>query len=566
VTNAPSNHEDVHAELDLLRGIVSTSSAAVIAIDAATERVVYANERFLMASGVPRDVLYSTALGELPWEVLGDDGARVARHDLPFARVVRTNAPVIGLPLTVRLANQRHHRVRVNATPLRDAQGRIATVVESVEDLSEVAAIESHLLRSLKLESAARLAGGMAHDFNNLLTTIRGHVELLLTGLPADDEHAEDVRAIGSAAERAAALTRQLLAFSRGQFLQPSPLDLNGNVEALAPALQRVVGDRVALRLAMSPTATVVRADPGQLQQVLHVLVRNAGEAMPEGGTLTIETRQVTLAGSAAASAGLPVGDYISLAVRDTGLGMAPAVQAHLFEPFFTTKGPGMGSGLGLAMVYGIMRQSGGGIRARSEAGRGSTFELLFARADSDRPEDLALGDATSMTRRSARGRPSDEPGGQPNESIGAASTDTAVGEGWTRASGSDPARRAQTILLAEDDAAVRSVVCRQLERAGFVVRSAADGAAALQLAGLPGTEIDLLVTDVLMPVMGGRDLATELRRTRPELRVLFISGYLDGDHARLRLDHRTLLLHKPFSLETLLASVLALLATSAAA
>jgi NO-binding membrane sensor protein with MHYT domain/nitrogen-specific signal transduction histidine kinase/CheY-like chemotaxis protein len=337
---------------------------------------------------------------------------------------------------------------------------------------------------SQKLEAIGQLAGGVAHDFNNLLTAIMGHVEFVLEALPAGSPVHEDVLQIRHAAERAAELTRQLLAFSRRQMLRPVQLDLNQVVTGTMRMLQRVLDARINVRLGLEPNLGVTRADVSQLEQVIVNLVVNARDAMPEGGTLTVETANVDLeAGPTGQHLGTLPGSYVMLAFTDTGAGMTPEVQARIFDPFFTTKGQGRGTGLGLSTVYGIIKQSGGSISVYSEPGRGSTFKVYLPRAAEAEPEM-----ATAM--------PGQAPAGT------------------------------ETILLVEDDEAVRELARRSLRARGYTVLSARDGAEALRMAEEHTGPLDLLLTDVVLPNLTGPELAERLRQRRGALRVLFMSGF----------------------------------------
>jgi two-component system, cell cycle sensor histidine kinase and response regulator CckA len=355
---------------------------------------------------------------------------------------------------------------------------------------SALLASQEQLRQSQKMEAVGSLAGGIAHDFNNLLTAILGYCDLALEGIPADSTASEDVAEVRRAAQRAAELTHQLLAFSRRQVLKPRVFALGAALEQTEKILRRLISENIVLELSIAATPHLVRVDPTQLEQVILNLAVNARDAMPRGGRLRLAAGAVTFEGPhATAGASLPAGTYAMLAVSDTGTGITAEIRERLFEPFFTTKARGQGTGLGLATVYGIMQQSGGGIEVASVPGNGTTFVLYFpVAAVTDVREDDVV----------PRSRDSSE-----------------RGEG--------------TILLAEDDDAVRAIAREALERAGYQVLAAADGAAALTLAGAhPGT-IDLLLTDVIMPGMNGRELAATLGKWRPGLRVLFASGYTDN-------------------------------------
>jgi CheY-like chemotaxis protein len=339
------------------------------------------------------------------------------------------------------------------------------------------------------MEGIGRLAGGIAHDFNNLLTAILGYTALIRMGLRPGDAVAEDVAEVEKAARRAADLTRQLLAFARKQVVTPRVVSLNELVGNLQRLLDRLIGPHVMLETELAPGLWAVRADAGQLEQVVTNLVVNARDALPRGGVIRLATRNVSLGPEAAAvHADLPPGDYVRLDVADTGEGMDEATLARVFEPFFTTKEKGKGTGLGLATAYGIVRQAGGSIGAESRPGAGSTFTVLLPRVDE------------------VPGRLEATP----------ASVPAAGGEGD------------ETVLVADDEALVRDIAVRALRARGYRVLVAGDGLEAQRIAG--ETEgLDLLVADVQMPGLDGRELAAALRAARPALRVLFISGRADG-------------------------------------
>src|SRR6185312_3336358 len=410
--------------------------------------------------------------------------------------------------------------VRLNGRPVRAPDGTIECFEFIVDDVTEQRALEERLRQTQKMEAVGRLAGGIAHDFNNLLTAILGSVDFLRRALgPEHPEHAE-TEEIQKAAVRAADLTRQLLAFSRQQVLAPKVLDVDALVTNLEKMLRRLIGEDVELRFVAKASRAAVLADPGQLEQVIVNLVVNARDAMPRGGKLTIETAIVDLdAGYAWEHGTVEPGRYVMLAVTDTGVGIDRAAQARLFEPFFTTKEFGKGTGLGLATVYGIVKQSGGYIWVYSEPGQGATFKVYLPRV---------------------------EPAGEP----AAAPQPPARAPGGT-----------ETILLAEDEAAVRTLARRILEKHGYKLLLAATGRDGVQVAEQHAAPIDLLVTDVVMPEMGGRELAQRLTARQPGLKVLFLSGYTDDaivHHGVL--DAGVALLQKPFKPDDLVRKIRAVL------
>ncbi|HSB60893.1 MAG TPA: PAS domain S-box protein, partial [Vicinamibacteria bacterium] len=393
--------------------------------------------------------------------------------------------------------------------------GGETSVLGLSEDVSERRLLEAQLRQAQKMEAVGRLAGGIAHDFNNLLTAILGYASLLLRRLGPRDPLGHNAREILRASERAADLTRQLLAFSRQQVLVPRVLDLREVVTDVESMLRRLIGEDVELLTTSAPDLGRVKADLGQVEQVIVNLALNARDAMPRGGRLTIGLRNVEVGeGFVREHPGARPGPSVVLAVCDTGAGMSPETQSHVFEPFFTTKEVGKGTGLGLATVYGIVKQSGGYIGVQSELGRGSTFEIYLPRVEE------ALD-----------GRPEGAPVQVP--------------------------RGAETILLVEDEEAVRGLVREILEGAGYRVLEAASGDDALQLSGDHAGPIHLMVTDVVMPGMSGPQLVRRMADSRPDMRILYASGYTDdalGPHGVLK--PGVAFIQKPWSPDLLAARV----------
>jgi two-component system cell cycle sensor histidine kinase/response regulator CckA len=391
---------------------------------------------------------------------------------------------------------------------------RVRLVV--AQDISERHLLEQQLRQSQKMEAVGRLAGGVAHDFNNLLMVIKGHTELLLNVLPPSEQYSRKIEQIDRAADRASALTRQLLAFSRLQVLQPQVINLNAVVEEMGKLLPRLIGEDIELVIRRAEDLGAIRADASQMEQVLMNLAVNARDAMPAGGRLLIETSNAEL--DSAYNAVHPIvrqGRYILLAVSDTGTGMTAETQARIFEPFFTTKPQGKGTGLGLSTVYGVVKQSGGFIWVYSELERGTSFKIYLPRVD------------------------------QPVERAGRVPT------------ASEAPRGTGTILLAEDEQDVREVAREFLESGGYTVIEARDGAEALRNVEKREGAIDLVVTDMVMPGMTGQELTARLLQSRPDIRVLYMSGYSERaavDSARG--DSSMRLLAKPFSRWALLRAV----------
>ena len=389
-------------------------------------------------------------------------------------------------------------------------------VTEIKQNEDALRQIEEQLRQSQKMEAIGQLAGGVAHDFNNLLTAITGYAELSMRKLWEEDPIFHNLGEIRKASERASSLTRQLLAFSRRQILQPKVLDLNRIVSDTEKMLARLIGEDIELQTILEPTLGSVKADPSQIEQVLMNLVINARDAMPGGGRLTIETQNVYLdANYSGRHIAVEPGPYVLLAVSDTGAGMDSVTQARIFEPFFTTKEQGKGTGLGLSTVYGIVKQSGGSIWVYSELGEGTTFKIYLPRVDEIVPEYM---------------RP-----------------DT----------GSQAARGTETILLAEDDELVRNLAREILEESGYTVLEAPNGGAALLLCEQQKAEIDLLLTDVVMPEMSGRQLAERLVEIRPRMKVVYMSGYTaDAVLRRGALEDETKFIQKPFTPDALTSKV----------
>jgi len=396
-------------------------------------------------------------------------------------------------------------------------QGRTTKITGAFQDITERKRLEAQLHQSQRLEAVGQLAGGIAHDFNNLLTAIRGYAELARRGLEEDERRRDDLAEVIANADRAAALIRQLLAFGRRQVLEPRVMDPAEVVGDMASMLRRLLGEHIELATHTVRGLGWIKVDPSQLEQIIVNLAVNAADAMPDGGKLTIELCNAEFdAAYVAAHAGAIPGPYVLLAVSDTGVGMDKATQAHVFEPFFTTKEPGKGTGMGLATVYGIVKQSGGFIYVYSEPGQGTTFRIYLPRVAEQRP---AAGAETPAARPSSSGT--------------------------------------ETILLVEDEPAVRSFARRTLEEQGYIVLEAAGGADALSIVASHADPIALLVTDVVMPGLQGYQLAEQLATGRPELRVLYLSGFTENSMIHHGVpDDGVAFLAKPFSTDALSEAV----------
>ncbi len=415
-------------------------------------------------------------------------------------------------------------QMHVHAVPVVDEAGVVREWVGSLSDVTEQHESERQLLvmqeqlqQAQRMEAVGRLAGGIAHDFNNLLTVITGAGTLVLDEMPPEHPWRRDVEDVVAAGTRAAALTAQLLAYSRKQMLQPRRLDVSAVLLDVHAMLRRLIGEQIAINITQRAGSWRALADPNQLEQVILNLALNARDTMPQGGTITFETEQITIDSEySAGHLGVVPGEYVMLAVSDTGMGMDDVTRAQIFEPFFTTKKVGEGTGLGLATVYGVIRQSGGHIYVYSEPGLGTTFKIYLPRAEGA----------------------SDDPGSY------------AAAPQLLSTSG-------ETVLIVEDAADVRDFVARVLTRAGYDVLVADGPQAALGLLSTDPRPVDLLLSDVIMPGMNGRELADEVSSMRPDAAVLFMSGYTDNaivHHGVL--DPRTNFLQKPFTPDQLLSDV----------
>jgi two-component system cell cycle sensor histidine kinase/response regulator CckA len=426
-----------------------------------------------------------------------------------------TEADPRDLALRFRRRDGKEIQVRASGRWVREDGGRLQYLESILEDVTERKSLEAQLAQAQKMEAVGRLAGGVAHDFNNLLGVMLGYSELLLGELDANDPRRQRAAEIKRASDRAASLTRQLLAFSRRQVLTPRVVDLNAVVDSLDKMLRRLIGEDVNLVSRLGVDVGRVRIDPNQIDQVLMNLVVNARDAMPEGGKIILETANLDLSTPQIyENVTIPAGSYVRLAVTDTGIGMDEETRVHIFEPFFTTKEVGKGTGLGLSMVYGIVRQSGGHIVSRSRPGKGTTFEIYLPRVDES----------------------------EQMEAVRAAA---------------DLPRGTETILLVEDEDALRDLLREFLASGGYTVLDASNGSVAVQIARNFPRPIHLVVTDVSMPGIQGRQVADEVLRIRPEVRVLYISGYTDDSVLRDgAMAEGTAFLGKPFTQASLLGRV----------
>ncbi len=484
------------------------SPLPTMCVSARRGRYVFANDAYIELIGIPREELMARDAYEIWLEVTHPDDIPAERAGLE--RAARGEVDRFQTEKRIVRRGGEPRWVVADCVVERDEEARMTAIVVYFIDIDESRRqsarserLETELRQAQKLGALGKLAGGVAHDFNNRLLIVMGHTELLRRGLPADGPLAHHAETVLASAQRAAELTRQLLAYGRRQVLTPEVFDLNHTVDRLRRMLERLIGEDVELSTMLGARHSIY-CDPGQLEQTILNLVVNARDAMPSGGRLTLETRDVRLERP---DGSLAAGDYVTLAVVDTGTGIPDDVMLHVFEPFFTTKSVGHGTGLGLSMVEGFVNQSGGAVRLETRVGEGTTFTVFMPRA-------VALAVPASLP-------------GRGEHSAGGAF---------------------ETVLVCDDDEAVRELLAGVLGLRAYRVLSARNGRHALEVAKAHEGAIHLLVTDVVMPELGGIDLATELRRERPELLVLFVSGYTE-DAARfaLALGERTHFLPKPF-------------------
>jgi PAS domain S-box-containing protein len=505
---AATVHKDIAGLLanseHMVSALLESASQSIVGVDR-SGRIVLANARTEEMFGYTRaEVLGSSIEVLLPEAVRGK---HVQDRDAYFANP-HVRPMGAGLELAGRRKDGSEFPVEVSLSYIRTQDGLFG--IAFVSDISQRKRLEEQLMHAQKMEAVGRLAGGVAHDFNNMLTVISGYNQMILDQLSAPDPLRGYAEEILKASDRAAALTNQLLAFSRRQIVQPRVFDVNMVLLHTEKMLRRLIGEDVELSLHLSPGAGNIKADPGHLEQAIFNLATNARDAMPKGGHLTIETAAATLDDTYAKThMGVNPGEYVMIAVSDNGQGMDVKTRRRIFEPFFTTKERGKGTGLGLAMVYGIVKQVGGDIWVYSEIGRGTTFKLYFPKV---------VEPATDL-----------------------------------RDDGASAPQGAETILVVEDEQGVRELTTKMLKRLGYQVLPAASGAEALEIAKAHAGQIALAVTDVVMPNMSGAQLAAELRRAQPDLKVVFISGYTEtaiSQHGVL--EEGVAFLAKPFTRESL--------------
>ncbi len=501
------------AALALRRGdefrasVLESTNDAIFAMGL-DRRFTLVNKRACEITGYPEEEL----IGQSPTLLYSPETAERSREQ--FEQAVQRAEPIPAYEVEIIRKDSARRILRVSLTPLMDG-GEVTGIVGTAEDVTERKQLEEQFLQAQKMESIGRLAGGVAHDFNNLMTAIIGYADLAVAALPEDDPLAADLREIRETADRAANLSQQLLAFSRRQMVEPRVVNLNELIVSTHRMLRRLIGEDIELVTTTSSDLGLVRIDPNQFTQVLVNLAVNARDAMPAGGTLMLRTENVELdERSAVGVPGSAPGNYVMLMVSDTGTGMTQEVQSHLFEPFFTTKETGKGTGLGLATCYGIVKQAGGNITVTTAPGKGAAFHIY-----------LPVAEAPSH--RAADGAVSTLPPGT------------------------------ETILLVEDERPVRNLAVRVLRELGYAVLPAQDGEEALRIAHDTDERIDLLLTDVVMPGLGGKELARLIQKRRPSVRVLMTSGYTADEFVRRNVtEHAIPFLPKPFSPFALAAKV----------
>lgn len=478
--------QHLRRERDLISRIMQTSPVGILTTDR-TGKLTFANQRAAQVLGLPEGDVAQSNIRIGDWQLADWCTRADVSGPVPLQAVLESGETVKDLRFALRLANGRHALLSTNATPIYDTSGTRDGLVVTLDDVTERVNLELQLQHSQRMESIGQLAAGVAHDINNVLTIIQGHAGLLLERTPADAPSARSLSQIAAAADRAARFVRQLLLFSRKQVLQPRRLDLNEVLTNLEPMLGRLLSEPIALETHYATVLPQIEADVGMVEQVVMNLAVNARDAMPKGGRLRLATAEVTVdAAGARVHAEAREGRFVCLTVADTGCGMDRVVLEHIFEPFFTTKEIGKGTGLGLATVYGIVKQHQGWVDVTSEPGRGTTFHVYFPVAASR--VEPGVKDAP----------------------------DAPAVRGGT-----------ETILLVEDEPLVREMVRTVLSEYHYNILEAGDGVEALAVWEQHQGQIDLLVTDMVMPAgISGRELADRLWQRKPDLKVLFTSGY----------------------------------------
>jgi two-component system, cell cycle sensor histidine kinase and response regulator CckA len=510
----------LESERARLATVLDNMPIGVVLAEAPSGRVIFRNRIVAQLSGIPDYPIEGIAdYGKLTG--LRPDGRPYQKTDWPLARAVLLGETVNGEEIDIVRRDGSRAIFSMNAAPIRNAAGEVVAAVTAFHDVTHRRRVEQHLRQVQQMESVGRLAGGVAHEANNQMSVVLSASAFILQRGDLPPAVRKDVESIRRAGERTATVTAQLLAFGRRQILRPQVLDLNAVVRDFEPVLRRSLGEDCVVEIRLNPSVGHVRADRGQIEQVLLNLAINARDAMPDGGRLVMETASTTLTkeySSFRPEVAIKSGPYAQLIVSDTGHGMDRSTLAHAFEPFYTTKDVGQGTGLGLSTVYGIIKQSDGYVWAYSEPGQGTTFKIYLP----VEAAEVSIPVPEVVHERAASG---------------------------------------EVILVVEDEETVRTMTGRLLQSEGYEVLEAADGREALVLASADANRIDLVLTDVAMPDLNGRDLADRLKQLRPGLPVLFMSGYTDDEMVRRGLiDPEHPFLSKPFTPEVLAAKIRTLL------
>jgi two-component system, cell cycle sensor histidine kinase and response regulator CckA len=478
--------QNLRRERDLISRIMVTSPVGIVVANRAG-KITFANQRAEHVLGLTKEIVEAGTASVLDWRLLEADGAVREEEALPLKQILKSGLTVQDARHVIDFSDHRRVLLSVNATPLFDAAGKIDGMIVTVEDITDRQALESQLRQSQKMECVGQLAAGVAHDINNILTIIQGHAGILLNSLPANADTVRSLKQISAASERAAGFIKHLLTFSRKQVFQTKILDLNTVFRNMESMLPRMLGEQITLETRYGAGMPLVAADTSMIEQIIMNLMVNARDAMPKGGKLLIETAAVKIgADHVRQNHEARAGDFICLTVTDTGCGMERKILERIFEPFFTTKAVGEGTGIGLATVYGIIKQHNGWAEVESEVNVGTTFKIFL-----------------------------------PAVSAGAVVPPAVTPKSETINGGRE------TILIVEDESSLLDLVKAILERYHYRILTASSGAAALRVWDEHNGQIDLLLTDMIMPGgVTGSDLAAELKSRRPGLKVIFTSGY----------------------------------------
>ncbi len=497
------------ASEQMLGALLESAAQGIISTDRAG-RIVLANRQAQEMFGYSRDELLGSSIDMLLPESKRGAHAQMRGEYLHRPRVRPMGS---GVDLTARRKDGTEFPVEVGLSHIETAQGALA--IAFVSNISQRKQLEQQLMHAQKMEAIGLLAGGIAHDFNNMLTVVSGYGAMVLEELPEHDPLRSYVKEVLSATNRAATLTSQLLAFSRRQVMRPRVINLNAIITDTEKMLRRLIGEDIVLHLVLQADLGNVKADPGHIEQAIVNLVVNSRDAMPTGGRVTVETADVCLDESYARThTGVQPGEFVMVAVSDTGNGMDADIRQRIFEPFFTTKEQDKGTGLGLATVYGMVKQTGGDIWVYSEPGEGTTFKLYFPKV-----ADQVTASPTAMVEATLRGN--------------------------------------ETILVVEDEPSVRGMTVKMLKQLGYLVLSAASGAEALEMSKSHSGAISLLLTDVVMPNKNGRQLADELLAAKPDVKVLYLSGYTENTIVHHGIvDSSVAFLPKPFTRDALAKAI----------